>query len=276
MRKFTIMILAGYFSTLTGGAEVQKLEEIRTTMGRLYRQCQVTQVHPDGISFIHEKGAAKVLFDELDESVRQRFGYDAEKAREYAAEFAQRREAEREKIAKAKAEGEERRLRLQEAQLRVIEQALLMQSREQQRLMANAYSGAVVPVTGPAPAVGWPGTYYGPIHPIGPALGGRHWARGSRGGLASIGGGSGGYLSCGFPGFVRVCGGGVWNSPTLGSYIPGIFAPFGRSAPFGGVYLGGGRSLGFGGGFGGYGGGFSAPCVPVISRGSVALPVAAP
>jgi len=276
MRKFTMMILAVSLTAIPAVAEVQKLDEIRTTLGRLYSQCRVTQVHPDGISFIHQKGAAKVLFDELDDSIRQRFGYDAEKARQYAAELSERREAERERIAKAKSEQMERQLRLQEAQLKVMEQALLMQSREQQRQLANMYQGMMVPVTGPAPAVGWPGNYYGPTHPIGAALGGPQWTRRGRVTLASIGGGSGGYLRAGFPGFVRLCGGGVWTSPTLGSYVPGVFAPFGRTGPFGGVYLGGGRSVGFSGGFVGYGGGFSAPCGPVIGRGSVALPVAAP
>ncbi len=246
-------------------AAPEKIAELTTLHGRTYRECRISQVHPDGVSFFHANGAAKVLFSDLSDTWKKKFGYNPQRAEEYQRELATRQFLERERREQARAEAAERERQAFEARLRFLERAALLQEQrllwQQQQLAAVSFPVAA----GPAPAIGWPGTYYGPLNEIhGPAFGGARWAR--RGGrLASIGSGSGGVLGWCGPGM-------VWTSPTLGSYIPGRFAAFGSARAFGGVYLGGARSLGFTG-LNYLGTPPAAPCAPVL-RGSVALPVA--
>lgn len=54
--------------------------EIVTTNGTKYENVTVTLVEPDGISISHEAGVAKVLFTDLSEANRAKYGYDPEKA----------------------------------------------------------------------------------------------------------------------------------------------------------------------------------------------------
>lgn len=262
-------------------APVESVPEITTLRGRTYRDCRIRQVHPDGVSFIHANGAAKILFTDLPDSWKKKLGYNKQRAEEYEKELAARRFLERERREKARAEAAER----QRQQLEIFERAAALQERQlflqQQQFAASLSGGGFI---SPAPAVGWPGTYYGPLHTIhGPRFGGRPWARRGSVALTPY---DGGYLGVG----LADCGGWrghrlgwrhghascftkasplVWHSPTLGSYIPGRFAPFGSAVPFGGVYLGGARNLGFGGM--NVLGTPPAVAAPVM-RGSVALP----
>lgn len=274
---FSCLLVASV--TLPCTAAVQHLKQIQTLQGRTYRDCSIKQVQPDGVSFTHSNGAAKVLFADLSESLKKQLGFSEEKLAEYEKGRATREFMERERRIKAQQAAAEQEKRNLEIRVQILERAA---QRQEQRLqwsqlqLAAAYGGSL---PGPAPAVGWPGTYYGPLNAIqGPAMGGRGWTRRGRPVLASIGGGSGGYLSCGHPGLIQLGCGPVWTSPTLGSYVPGRFAPFGAAGPFGGVYLGGARNLGFGSlssvayGFV-PGGAMAAPAAPVF-RGSVGLPAA--
>lgn len=276
---FSCLLVASV--TLPGVASVQHLTQIQTLQGRTYRDCSIKQVQPDGVSFTHSKGAAKILFFDLDDSLKKKLGFSEKKLAEYEKGRATREFMERERRIKAQQAAAEQEKRNLEIRLQILERAALRQDQRlqwSQQQLAAAY-GLSLP--GPAPAVGWPGTYYGPLNDIhGPAMGGRGWTRYGRPVLASIGGGSGGYLSCGHPGLVQLrCAPPVWSSPTLGSYVPGRFAPFGAAGPFGGVYLGGARNLGFSSlssvayGFAPTGPAVMAPAVPVF-RGSVGLPAA--
>ena len=56
---------------------------ITTTYGQTYTGCVLSRVLPDGISFTHSTGVAKVLFSELDPSFAAKFGYDKASARQY-------------------------------------------------------------------------------------------------------------------------------------------------------------------------------------------------
>ena len=62
--------------------------DLTTTTGRNYRHCNVLQVAADGITFRHANGMAKVLFTDLGDKWRERFGYDPAKL--HAAEQQQR------------------------------------------------------------------------------------------------------------------------------------------------------------------------------------------
>lgn len=75
--------------------------DITTNDGIIYRKCKVVRVEPDGITFSHSKGVAKIGFPELPEEYSEAYGYDPEEADEYSlaaekrqAEFAARQQKE--------------------------------------------------------------------------------------------------------------------------------------------------------------------------------------
>ena len=271
MKNATLILsLLLALGSFTQAAMPNQIAEFTTLTGRTYRQCRISQIHPDGISFFHSKGAAKVLFADLSDTWKNKLGYNAKRAEEYQKEASMKKLIEQERLAKAREQAVAQERQTTELRLRIIERAFELQTRQQllQQQQLAAYYGTQVPVTGPAPAIGWPGTYFGPVNApfgyyglfngpyglinnlCGPAYGGRPWNNCGSVTLASIGGGSGGYLSHSNNPCVWVGRGRLWNyptvvnSPTLGSYIPGRFAPFGTTGPFNGVYLGGARNLG--------------------------------
>lgn len=109
--KFTLFLL---FAVL-GCASAAPLEKLTTLSGKSFRQCEIKRVQPDGITFTHATGAAKILFTDLSPEWRAKFGYspakaaawkteqEAEKRRQQAA----RRQRE-EELGRAVAEAEHR------------------------------------------------------------------------------------------------------------------------------------------------------------------------
>jgi hypothetical protein len=85
----TLLILACYQSL-----KAQSLSEITTLDGRLFRECEIVRVYPDGVSFRHRTGAAKVLFNDLSPALRASLGYDPSKAQAYEKQITAKREAE--------------------------------------------------------------------------------------------------------------------------------------------------------------------------------------
>ena len=61
---------------LTASLASAAIPEITTLTGKTYRQCEIVRVHPDGVSFTHATGAAKVLFEDLSPVWQGRLGYD--------------------------------------------------------------------------------------------------------------------------------------------------------------------------------------------------------
>lgn len=57
--------------------------DITTSKGKTYVNAKITQVEPDGISFTHAGGIAKIPFWELTEEMQKKYGYDPVKATEY-------------------------------------------------------------------------------------------------------------------------------------------------------------------------------------------------
>jgi hypothetical protein len=55
------------------------LGTITTLQGKTYLNCQLLKVEPDGITFNHSEGIAKVLFVYLSPDIQKRFGFDPEK-----------------------------------------------------------------------------------------------------------------------------------------------------------------------------------------------------
>jgi hypothetical protein len=63
---------------------------ITTIEGTIYTGCTLSQVTPDGISFLHSTGAATVKFSDLDPAFAATFNYDATTAKKYEQEQALR------------------------------------------------------------------------------------------------------------------------------------------------------------------------------------------
>ncbi len=59
------------------------LQNFTTLSGRHYAGCQVLKVYPDGVTFHHSRGMAKVLFVDMKPELRAQFGYNADKAVAY-------------------------------------------------------------------------------------------------------------------------------------------------------------------------------------------------
>ena len=71
---------------------------IETAHGKIFEQCKILKRDPDGVSFSHSKGMAKVLYSDLSTSMRNSLGYDAVKADAYEKEHTEaRKEAEQAK-----------------------------------------------------------------------------------------------------------------------------------------------------------------------------------
>ena len=75
--------------------------DIRTLDGRVFHNCQVSRVDPDGLCILYPGGGAKVKFSNLPESVRRAYGYDPRKAAAYERAQARARQRARARPARA-------------------------------------------------------------------------------------------------------------------------------------------------------------------------------
>lgn len=138
------------FALMLTAAQAAKIPEITTLRGKTYRRCEIVRVHPDGVSFTHADGAAKILFTDLPKSWRTRFGYDPEKAAAYETEVNERRK----KITAARArEDAELSRNLAEAERlsRIRQLALAAQADAERQAVANTFvvpSYPILPVLG--------------------------------------------------------------------------------------------------------------------------------
>lgn len=139
-------------------AQAAPIAKITTLTGKIYRQCQIVKIHPDGVSFRHADGAAKILFTDLSKEWRARLGYDADKAAAYQQELADKREAE--KAARAKVE-EARFKLLAEAAERARIQSLGQEAQARASVQQQQNFGtSVIPVLPALGAVHQPGGGY--------------------------------------------------------------------------------------------------------------------
>lgn len=188
------------------------MANIQTLQGRSYKQCKIVQRDPEGVTFTHQKGTARLLFSELPESTRYQLGYSPKAAADLEKSRAQARQE------KAAAQ----RLNQQRAEeLRQAARVAELKRLSQQPIIIYPQFGQ--PFAGPVPAVGFASTGYGYGQP-------RPWKRWQyhphiRGwdgvGIANIGAGSGGVYVPQSGGFVFTGLPQVHYSPTLGYYNPG-------------------------------------------------------
>jgi hypothetical protein len=153
---------------LPAQGEADHPEVIETLHGRRYEDCRIRQIQPDGISFVHAGGAAKVLFADLSEPLKKRFGFCETRLAEYERERATRLAAEQKRLRDARQIATEQAQRLMEIQLKIWQAA---EQRQEQQIRAAMESRARTDGTD-----SWSVADYGPLAPIhGPAFGGREW-----------------------------------------------------------------------------------------------------
>lgn len=94
-------------------AKGSQIPLLKTRDGEVYKNVTIRSVVPDGLHILHQNGATKILFTQLDSSWGDRFGYNTKEAEAYAAEQS------RQKAAAQKAQWE-----AMQAQQRLDEQKL--------------------------------------------------------------------------------------------------------------------------------------------------------
>lgn len=226
-------------------------DTITTLRGKTFRDCKIAQVHPDGISFTHRSGAAKILFTDLPASLRSKYGYDRKKADAYAK-----------KIVEARKEREKRTQEFLAREQEAIEAANFvntmrtMQAQTQMMLDQQSANNGITYPYGPAAYFnGIQGVAVNPIH--GPAVNGHGYrVRSWDGvGIAPLVPGSGG----------------IYVPPSGGyAFYPPVYPSLGYARP--GYQINGSFNLGHnfrvGVGLGhvpGIGPNFVAPPAPMIS-----------
>ena len=100
--------------------------ELTTLSGKKYETVALKRIDPDGLSIVHKDGAAKVMFIDLSEELRIKYGYDVQKAAAFQAaqKTAQTAQAERqakEQAAEAEKQAEEKRKAKQHAKFHLEE-----------------------------------------------------------------------------------------------------------------------------------------------------------
>ena len=91
-------------------------EDMTTAKGKTYINARITRVEPDGISFSHAGGIAKIPFWELPEDMQKKYGYDPVKATEYHKKALTAQAERRRHEAKA----EEQRLLMRQANSKAV------------------------------------------------------------------------------------------------------------------------------------------------------------
>ena len=215
MKMFSLLIVTLQLG-FSIGASAGEPTTIETAQGKTYERCKIIKRDPDGVSFSHSKGVAKVLFTDLSEPMRNALGYDVVKADAYEKEQADSRKA----AAQAR---RERETKMAEALIAAQARYAARQPVVYLQQPNGGYMLSLAPVLGLG-QIG--GNYrYGAGH----HGHGRYQNRGWSPSVSSIGAGSGGvYVPQGhgmnFYGFPNV----NW-SPTLGytntyNHVPTFFS----------------------------------------------------
>jgi hypothetical protein len=80
----------------------EKIESLKSTEGREYKDVTIKEIHPNGIRISHATGAVSLPFNRLPEKLQQRFNFDRDEALQFADQANQQQEALRKKLMKLK------------------------------------------------------------------------------------------------------------------------------------------------------------------------------
>lgn len=99
MKRFFLLIAGTILGVTTSlrADDGRSVSMIVTKSGKTYQNCRIYKQDPDGVMFSHQNGAAKVLFADMTETMRNTLGYDAAKAEAYAKSVAERYQKERDR-----------------------------------------------------------------------------------------------------------------------------------------------------------------------------------
>ena len=95
--KRSVLFIALLLSVAPASAAPKNYGTITTREGKSFYECQVMHIYPDGVTFAHRNGAAKISFADLPENLRSEFRYDPKVEAEYQKEQAALRKAEQER-----------------------------------------------------------------------------------------------------------------------------------------------------------------------------------
>ncbi len=180
---------------------------ITTQSGKTFLNCKIVRVHPDGVSFTHRDGAAKIAFKELPENLRREFRYDPKKAAEHQRAQAELRKQEAERARLREIAMEEKLMEAQMAEASYLAAAkTVYRSAGSAPGMSLALPGEALKVAQPTPS--WLGA---PI--TGTPMGGRAYTRSSYS---------------------------YWGNYPAGFGGGGFYPAVGYGYPFGGYHYGGG------------------------------------
>lgn len=93
--KTLLCFLLALAASAAALADDGTLGAITSTHGRSYHNCRILQTEPDGVTFRHSRGIAKLLYLQMSEDLRNHLGYDSKKAAKYEADLAAKREKEK-------------------------------------------------------------------------------------------------------------------------------------------------------------------------------------
>lgn len=217
--KRSVLFAALLLSVLPASAAPKNYGTITTRDGKSFYECQVMHIYPDGVTFAHKNGAAKIPFADLPENLRNEFRYDPKAEAEYQKQQAAQRKTEQE----------------QQKQQEIAMQQRLMEAKTAEASYLAAASRLTTTAASVAgtPSPSWVGT---PI--TGPALGGRSYTGSSYSrfgypyGYAGTGyyyGGNGSGISYGYP----------YGGYSYGGYPYYSGYSYGGYPGFGGCYGGG-------------------------------------
>lgn len=168
-------------------AAPQNYGTISTRTGRVFHDCKIMRIHPDGVSFTHRDGAAKIAFKDLPENLRREFRYDPQKEAEYQREQAARREEEKKRARQHEAAMQEKLMEAKMAETSYLAAAAATPA----PAMSMALPGETLTVGYQTPS--WVGT---PV--TGPALGGSGYRHTGFAGYYPYNGGYYGYPAYGY------------------------------------------------------------------------------
>lgn len=155
MKRF-VLFAALLLSLAPVSAAPKNYGVIATLQGKMYFDCQVSHIYPDGVTFTHRDGVTKIPFSNLPENLRSEFRYDPKAEAEYQKQQAALRKAEQE--------------RAKQQQIAMQEQLMEAQMAEASYLAnASRVTQPTAATNGQTPS--WVGT---PI--TGPAVGGRAYS----------------------------------------------------------------------------------------------------
>jgi len=202
---------------------------ITTRNGKSFYDCKIMRVQPDGVSFTHRDGAAKIAFKDLPANMRQEFRYDPQQEAAYQREQAAARKAELKRQQQQEIVMQERLMEARMAEASYLAAAQTVYHAPSTPAMSLALPGETLPKVG-YQTPSWVGT---PI--TGPAIGGSSYR-------------SGNFSHWGYP---AVYGRGSFP---VGGYYPG----YNYGYPYGGYSYGGYPYSGT------YGGGYAPVYGPTV------------